>query len=287
MTTRTDEAKATILEAAVSRARALSGTEADDVERWVRTYYAHVAPEDLADRTDADLAGAALAHWSLAQQRRPGELKVRVYNPNVEEHGWESPHTVVEFVNDDKPFLVDSISMEITRHGSGIHLMIRPIVSVRRDDEGNLEEIVDEGGIRESTIHVELDKQTDPQALAELRDDLVLRARATSTPRSPTGPRCWRRCARSPRTSRSIRRPSTRRSSPRRSTCSSGCARTSPSSATASTRSPTRTARRCSAPCPGRGSGSCARKGRRRSRPASRGCRPTCGAWPGTSTCST
>ena len=174
MTTRTDEAKATILEAAVSRARALSGTEADDVERWVRTYYAHVAPEDLADRTDADLAGAALAHWSLAQQRRPGELKIRVYNPNVEEHGWESPHTVVEFVNDDKPFLVDSISMEITRHGSGIHLMIRPIVSVRRDGEGNLEEIVDEGGIRESTIHVELDKQTDPQALAELHDDLVL-----------------------------------------------------------------------------------------------------------------
>ena len=71
------------------------------------------------------------------------------------------------------PFLVDSISMEITRHGNGIHLMIRPIVRVRRDDEGNLEEVVDEGGIRESTIHVELDKQTDPQALAELRDDLV------------------------------------------------------------------------------------------------------------------
>ena len=173
MTTRTDDAKATILEAAVSRARALAGTEADDVERWVRAYYAHVAPEDLADRTDADLAGAALAHWSLAQQRRPGELKLRVYNPNVEEHGWESPHTVAEFVNDDMPFLVDSISMEVTRHGSGIHLMIRPIVRVRRDDEGNLEEVVDEGGIRESTIHVEIDKQTDPQALTELHDDLV------------------------------------------------------------------------------------------------------------------
>ncbi len=172
-TTRTDAAKAAILEAAVRRARAERGTDADDVERWVRAYYAHVAPEDLADRSDADLAGAALAHWGLAQQRQPGELKLRVYNPNVEEHGWESPHTVAEFVNDDMPFLVDSISMEITRHGNGIHLMIRPIVRVRRDEDGNLEEVVDEGGIRESTIHVELDKQTDPQALAELRDDLV------------------------------------------------------------------------------------------------------------------
>ena len=203
MTTRTDEAKATILEAAVSRARALSGTEADDVERWVRTYYAHVAPEDLADRTDADLAGAALAHWSLAQQRRPGELKVRVYNPNVEEHGWESPHTVVEFVNDDMPFLVDSISMEITRHGSGIHLMIRPIVRVRRDDEG------EPRGDRRRGRHPRVD---DPRRARPADRPAGARAScattssacsATSPPRSPTGRRCWRRRARSPRTSRS------------------------------------------------------------------------------------
>jgi len=76
-------------------------------------------------------------------------------------------------VNDDMPFLVDSISMEINRHGSGIHLMIRPIVQVRRDADGNLEELVEAGGIPESTIHVEVDRQTDPQALSELYDDLV------------------------------------------------------------------------------------------------------------------
>ncbi|HEX6763349.1 MAG TPA: NAD-glutamate dehydrogenase [Gaiellaceae bacterium] len=172
-TTRTDEAKEAILEAAVRRARADSGTDADDVERWLRAYYAHVAPEDLADRSDADLAGAALAHWRLMQVRCPGELKLRVYNPTVEEDGWESPHTIVEFVNDDMPFLVDSISMEITRHGSGIHLMIRPIVSVRRDEDGRLQALVGEGGLRESTISVALDRQTDPDLLAELHDDLV------------------------------------------------------------------------------------------------------------------
>ena len=173
MTTRTDEAKATKLEAAVARARVQAAADADDVERWVRTYYAHVAPEDLGDRSEADLAGAALAHWGLVQTRQPGEIKVRVYNPNIEEHGWESPHTVVEFVNDDMPFLVDSISMEVTRHGSGIHLVIRPIVRVVRDGAGRLEELVDEGGTAESTIHVEIDRQTDQQAIAELRTDLL------------------------------------------------------------------------------------------------------------------
>ncbi len=173
MTTRIDEAKATILDAAVAWARAQAGADADDVERWIRSYYAHVPPEDLGARTVEELVGAALAHWSLMQRRRPGELKVRVYNPTLEEHGWASPHTVIEFVNDDMPFLVDSISMEINRHGSGIHLMIRPIVRVRRDEHGDLEELVEDGGKAESTIHVELDRQTDPQALAELHDDLV------------------------------------------------------------------------------------------------------------------
>ena len=116
MATRPVEAKVAILEAAVSRARALAPGVAGDVGRFVRTYYAHVAPEDLIDRNDFDLCGAALAPRKVARIRQPGNIKVHVYNPNVEEHGWESPHTLVECVNDDMPFLVDSISMEVTRH---------------------------------------------------------------------------------------------------------------------------------------------------------------------------
>jgi glutamate dehydrogenase len=75
----------------------------------VRAYYAHAAPDDLSDRSAVDLYGAAVAHWNLARIRRAGELKVHVYTPNVEEHGWESRHTVVETVVDDMPFLVDSV----------------------------------------------------------------------------------------------------------------------------------------------------------------------------------
>ena len=71
--------------------------------------YANVAPDDLTDRSDVDVYGAAVAHWNLAQVRRRGELKVHVYTPTLEEHGWESEHTVVETVVDDMPFLVDSI----------------------------------------------------------------------------------------------------------------------------------------------------------------------------------
>jgi hypothetical protein len=97
--TETVEAKTAVLEAAVARAREHAGADAEDVERFVRAYYAHVAPEELAGRSDVDVAGAALAHRQLAAVRRPGETKVHVYTPSAEEHGWESPHTVVQTVS--------------------------------------------------------------------------------------------------------------------------------------------------------------------------------------------
>ena len=168
------ETKAALLESAVARVRErLEGDQADDVERFVRAYYANAAPDDLAGRTDLDLYGAAMAHWRLARLRRPGELKVNVYNPNVEEHGWQSPYTVVETVIADMPFLVDSVTMEVTRHGSAMHLVARPIMRLRRDEEGRLLEVDGEGGKPESLIHVEIDRITDVDALERLRADLA------------------------------------------------------------------------------------------------------------------
>ena len=94
---------------------------------------------------------------------------MHVYTPSVEEHGWESPHTVVETVVDDMPFLVDSVSMEVTRNGSAIHLVIRPIMRIRRDGEGRLLEVGAEDGQPESLIHVEIDRQAGPEELERLR----------------------------------------------------------------------------------------------------------------------
>ena len=55
----------------------------------------------------------------FARRREPGEPNVRVYNPDFEQHGWQSTHTVVEIVTDDMPFLVDSMSMELNRQDVG------------------------------------------------------------------------------------------------------------------------------------------------------------------------
>ncbi len=150
--------------------------QAPQVEEFVRQYYSWVSPEDLSERSPVDVYGAAVAHWNFARQREPGSAKIRVYNPRFEEHGWQSTHTVVEMVNDDMPFLVDSTRMEINRQGYGIHLMLHPVMRVRRDPEGRLVEVLDPGSnndedaISESVIHVEVDRQTEHEVLEQLRE---------------------------------------------------------------------------------------------------------------------
>jgi glutamate dehydrogenase len=164
--------KATLVEKAIAHVRErLPGPHTGDVERFVRAYYADAAPEDVSE---LDLYGAALAHWHLLHRRRPGELKIRAYTPTLEEHGWQSTHSVVEIVSDDMPFIVDSVAMALTRRGSAIHVFIHPMIKVRRDDEGRLVELLpwDAGGLAESLIHVEIDRQADQASLDELVGDL-------------------------------------------------------------------------------------------------------------------
>jgi glutamate dehydrogenase len=145
------------------------------IAAFIQRYYGQVDPEDLAERAPADLYGAALSHWNFARRRDPAHARVRVFNPSIEEHGWQSTHTIIEIVNDDMPFLVDSVTMEVNRHGLTLHLIIHPIVAVVRDADGTLTGVADdaEGARRESMIHVEVDRIVDPAKLDELGADIV------------------------------------------------------------------------------------------------------------------
>jgi hypothetical protein len=151
----------------------LPADQATPCEAFVRQYYQWVPAEDLADRNPLDLYGAAVAHWNLAQQRAPGEAKVRVYNPDFEQHGWQSPHTLIEIVSDDMPFIVDSVTMDLTRKGYGIDLVIHPVMRIRRDEKGHIVDVLDpdaesDGAIAESILHAEVGREHDRKLLDEL-----------------------------------------------------------------------------------------------------------------------
>ncbi|MCX7170143.1 MAG: NAD-glutamate dehydrogenase, partial [Proteobacteria bacterium] len=151
--------------------------EAAAAQAFCRQYYAQVAGEDLAERSVQDWYGAALSHWRFARRFVTGSSLLRVYNPRVEEHGWESTHTVMEIVSDDMPFLVDSITMEVNRQGLTQHLIIHPIMKMRPDPAGHLECVAESdpnaSGSYVSLIHVEVDRRTAVAHLETLQAGLT------------------------------------------------------------------------------------------------------------------
>ncbi|MCC6611267.1 MAG: NAD-glutamate dehydrogenase [Burkholderiales bacterium] len=146
------------------------------VASFVPEYYRQVDPEDLAARAPEDLYGAALSHWNFARRRAPGREKVRVFSPTAEEHGWQSTHSVVEIVNDDMPFLVDSVTMAVNRRGLALHLLIHPVLAVVRDAGGRLAGLAAAGAKdapRESFVHVEVDRLGEPAEAGRLAADIT------------------------------------------------------------------------------------------------------------------
>jgi glutamate dehydrogenase len=154
----------------------LRGKELEQVRLFIQRFYARVWPEDLLRISVENLFGAALAIWRLAHQRRPGECRIRAYNPRVEEHGWKSPHTIIEVINDDMPFIVDSVVGCLNRQQHNVHLLIHPVLSVSRSESGELNDFAAEraaGTIAESMLHIEIDEHTDPDVLSGIERSLA------------------------------------------------------------------------------------------------------------------
>src|SRR5579863_468487 len=146
------------------------------VEPFLLHYYEQADADDVQSRSIADLYGAAMAHWQTAQKFVSGSEQLRVYNPVLDQHGWHSDHTVVEIVNDDMPFLVDSVTMELNRLGLALHSAIHPVFRVWRETKGQHageierigqghSEAGDTHSELESFIHFEVDRCSDAQRL--------------------------------------------------------------------------------------------------------------------------
>ena len=135
---------------ALVQAAATSGPDGATLARFVEAFYARVPGEDMAQRPASAWLSTAREFLAFASERASGAPSLRLSNPE------SSPHTVLQIVNDDMPFLVDSTSMALAEHGIGIHLLVHPVIPVHRD-AGRLAAVGE--GAAESMMHIEIDRQ--------------------------------------------------------------------------------------------------------------------------------
>ena len=108
-----------------------------------------------------------------ASRRAPGEPALRLLSSGLTIDGERRMRLAV--INDDMPFLVDSVAQAIAAHGLDISRLLHPVVSVRRDASGKLVAILPDsadGERRESMIYMEIER-ADARPRRSLQDDIL------------------------------------------------------------------------------------------------------------------
>ncbi|MCZ7661162.1 MAG: NAD-glutamate dehydrogenase [Xanthobacteraceae bacterium] len=147
----------------------LSGLRGDMPESFAELLFARAAPEDLIRFEAREIASLAEDAWSFLKERKPGAPRIR-FEARQGPIGGEGIKSVaiIEILNDDMPFLLDSVLAELAEEGVDVRLVVHPIFTVERDHTGSLVGFRGESpavgaALRESFIHIHVERIEDEQ----------------------------------------------------------------------------------------------------------------------------
>ena len=148
------------------------------VTQFARILFSNISKDDLENRNDSDLYGATLSLWNKFAQYDGQAPLVKVFNPEVDTHGWKSSHTVVEIIVTDMSFLVDSVRMALNRMNIATHLLLHTPVLLKRDEDNKVSEFIakdknSDQNLKQTIFMIEIDHQSQPQALQTIAEELI------------------------------------------------------------------------------------------------------------------
>ena len=134
----------------------------DEAQFFISAFFSRIVSSDVQLHTPAEWATVIAGLIDFMQQRPASRAIVRIVGAG------HAARSAVEIVNDDMPFLIDTVSMVLSAH-SPIHAVIHPVVKVGRDANGQLQRIGDEQGLSESVMHFEVDHIEDGDAQTQIK----------------------------------------------------------------------------------------------------------------------
>jgi glutamate dehydrogenase len=125
---------------------------------FVAELYGHTVPEDLLRYAPEDLAALSARAYAFLGERTPGRAEIRCELVRLSASYERNAATVLEIVNDDMPFLLDSVLGELSERRINVVLVAHPVLRAAREN-GRLVGLGE--GERESFIHLHLDEVTE------------------------------------------------------------------------------------------------------------------------------
>ncbi|MFD2228937.1 NAD-glutamate dehydrogenase [Alkalimarinus sediminis] len=152
----------------------LDKAEAKKVTDFVFQFFGGLPMEEITGKRFSDIYGAVLASWKFIQHHNFKHPKVRVFNPDLEEDGWQSTHTVLAVLHQNIPFLVDSVRMALNERELTVHSIQHAVLDMERDRTGNLKKLLRRDASTqtdksESLMFIEVDRHNESSSLDELK----------------------------------------------------------------------------------------------------------------------
>jgi len=150
----------------------LQATDGDVPARFAARLFGRAVAEDVRLYTAHELASLAAQAYAHLQRRQPERFDVTVEIPHPVSGGDRlGKVSIIEIVNDDMPFLLDSVMGALNAQGLTASLVVHPILGVERDNSGLLHGVGDPDprGRRESLIHIHV-----PRIDEEARRDALV-----------------------------------------------------------------------------------------------------------------
>ncbi|HBO11669.1 MAG TPA: NAD-glutamate dehydrogenase, partial [Halieaceae bacterium] len=172
--------KATLLAELADRIdRRAEADKRDSLHNLASAFYRRFPAEDLRGRSPENLYGCLYGLLRFMRRFEADEgPRVRIFNPQLDRHGWESSATVVAILCRDMPFCTASVRGEINQRQLPIHTLASCNLVTRRDDDGGLEAVLPPGAeapagaSAESLLYFEIGRHSDVAELEPLRQAL-------------------------------------------------------------------------------------------------------------------
>lgn len=156
----------------------LQGQVPEDLQQFIELFFHQYPINEFNGRAWQDVFGCVYGLWQFIQKHDKRTAKIKVFNPDLEEDAWLSSHTVVAVLQQDMPFLVDSIRMEFNRRNIAVHTVKSTLVKIQRDSKHQIKNISfpntdsNKAAIKEALLFFEIDLHTDEKELKDIRSSL-------------------------------------------------------------------------------------------------------------------
>ncbi|MFM2200216.1 MAG: hypothetical protein RL769_269, partial [Pseudomonadota bacterium] len=154
------------------------GIDPKNFSYFLEIFFSDNKLSDFENYRLEDLFQVALFSFNFLCEKKNIVSKVRIYNPQDLDESLKNEFTIIDIVNSDMPFLVDSVVAFVDKNGFKIKNVIHPVFNLLRDKDGqfqslNFDKTANSNFVNESIIQLHINKIDNKNVQLEIQTQIL------------------------------------------------------------------------------------------------------------------